>query len=399
MVMEQYAVERVRPRRTYSTTRRVNVGDRRWYITLGLSEDASVIETFVNGANSPVLQEGQEFIGKMTSLLFRYGVSSERIIKALSGIKSDPTWNDGEIVMSVPDALALTLSALEEKSAKERLNPFGIEPQLQTTPFGASHEMQPRPQILLSKTFSFSIDDISYHVVVTLKDGKPFEVWMFADEAGSEHRAFYEAFGRLTSIALRLLIPIDEICAEMVGVKSVPTINYDPNGESVIYASATDAVGRLILDLAELGDTAPPLTVQEDNPKEGHPVAPMREGVTERVVTGRGKAYVTLNYDNEGRPVEVIGSIGKAGDEEAALLEWSCRLASHTLRNGATRQEIIEMGESITTSPAWNIQDDGSRSVLVKSIPHAVSLVVNKHWQGPSVPEISSPIPLLGFVH
>jgi ribonucleoside-diphosphate reductase alpha chain len=50
-------------------------------------------------------------------------------------------------------------------------------------------------------------------------------------------------------------------------------------------------------------------------------------GVTERMRTAQGNAYVTINFDEEGQPFEVFTQIGKAGSTDAAYLEAISRLA------------------------------------------------------------------------
>ncbi len=94
-------------------------------------------------------------------------------------------------------------------------------------------------------------------------------------------------------------------------------------------------------------------------------------GITERVRTGHGNMYVTVNMDDEGRPFEVFGAMGKAGGCDAALLEAVSRLVSLALRAGIDPSEVTRQLRGITCCPAW---DDG---VLVGSGPDAVALVLD----------------------
>ena len=240
--------------------------------------------------------------------------------------------------------------------------------------------------MLPSKTFTFKIGHMLHRLIATLYNEGPFEVWAMADEQGSESRAFHEALGRLVSIALRMEIAIEDIANELIGVKSTPTVNINPNGDSEVFFSATDATGRFILDLAGAKPPTPLptslITTQDEDPY----ISTVHDGVTEMVQTGRGKVYVTLNFDRNRKPIEVIGTIGKAGGEESALLEWACRATSVALQSGVSIDSITSMGKEITTTPVWNRQDDISKSVLIKSIPHAVTHVVSKHARGVMVP-------------
>ena len=99
-------------------------------------------------------------------------------------------------------------------------------------------------------------------------------------------------------------------------------------------------------------------------------------GITERVRTGHGNMYVTVNMDSDGLPFEVFGTMGKAGGCDAALLEAVSRLVSLALRAGVDPSEVTRQLRGITCCPAW---DDG---VLVGSGPDAVALVLDRIANG-----------------
>ena len=95
-------------------------------------------------------------------------------------------------------------------------------------------------------------------------------------------------------------------------------------------------------------------------------------GVTERVRTGHGNMYVTINFDEEGTPFEVFGNLGKAGGCDSAQLEAISRLVSLALRSGLDPKIVIEQLRGITCCPAW---DEGT---LVRSGPDAVALAMER---------------------
>ena len=95
-------------------------------------------------------------------------------------------------------------------------------------------------------------------------------------------------------------------------------------------------------------------------------------GVTERVRTGHGNMYVTINFDEDEGPFEVFGNLGKAGGCDSAQLEAISRLASLALRSGIDPQIVIEQLRGITCCPAW---DEGTR---VGSSPDAVALALQR---------------------
>lgn len=122
------------------------------------------------------------------------------------------------------------------------------------------------------------------------------------------------------------------------------------------------------------------------------------QGITEKVHTGHGNMYVTVNFDEEKTPFEVFSNLGKAGGCDSAQLEAISRLASLALRSGIVPQDVIDQLRGITCCPAWN------EGELVKSGPDAVALVLSRHlvehekWHSPeahSVVGAQAPLPQL----
>ena len=83
--------------------------------------------------------------------------------------------------------------------------------------------------------------------------------------------------------------------------------------------------------------------------------------------------YVTVNFDEQGKPFEVFGALGKAGGCDSAQLEAISRLVSLALRSGIDPQAVIDQLRGITCCPAW---DNGT---LVRSSPDAVALALERH--------------------
>ena len=97
------------------------------------------------------------------------------------------------------------------------------------------------------------------------------------------------------------------------------------------------------------------------------------QGVTERVRTGHGNMYVTINFEEDTKPFEVFGALGKAGGCDSAQLEAISRLVSLALRSGIDPANVIEQLRGITCCPAW---DSGT---LVRSSPDALALAMERH--------------------
>jgi ribonucleoside-diphosphate reductase alpha chain len=79
-------------------------------------------------------------------------------------------------------------------------------------------------------------------------------------------------------------------------------------------------------------------------------------GMTQRVKTGEGYLYVTINEDATGL-CEVFTTIGKAGGNAAAQSEAISRLISLALRSGVEPREIIKQLKGISgPTPVWDGQ-------------------------------------------
>ena len=50
-----------------------------------------------------------EAVSRLASLALRSGVGVEQVIDQLRGITDSPTWDEGQQVLSAPDAVALAL--------------------------------------------------------------------------------------------------------------------------------------------------------------------------------------------------------------------------------------------------------------------------------------------------
>ena len=96
-------------------------------------------------------------------------------------------------------------------------------------------------------------------------------------------------------------------------------------------------------------------------------------GVTERIKTGHGTMYITINFDEDGQPFEIFSTLGKAGGCDSAQLEAISRMVSLALRSGVSIPEVVSQLKGITCCPAW---DNG---VLVRSAPDAVALALERH--------------------
>jgi ribonucleoside-diphosphate reductase alpha chain len=123
----------------------------------------------------------------------------------------------------------------------------------------------------------------------------------------------------------------------------------------------------------------------------------MTFGVTERIKTGEGYLYVTINEDETGL-CEVFTTIGKAGGNAAAQSEAISRLISLALRSGIEGREIVKQLKGISgPTPVWDGQGgqilstpDGIGKVLEHYIENRDGIRA-RHGQGPAtIPTIAS---------
>ena len=145
------------------------------------------------------------------------------------------------------------------------------------------------------------------------------------------------------------------------GCKGITVYRDGSKAEQVL---STGDTGKHTAAVAVAG--LPVYRVPRDRPREIH-------GVTERVRTGHGNMYITVNFDEANRPFELFSTLGKAGGCDSAQLEAISRLVSLALRSGVDAQEIVNHLRGITCCPAW---DEGT---LVRSAPDAVALAMERH--------------------
>ncbi|MEE8193879.1 MAG: vitamin B12-dependent ribonucleotide reductase [Dehalococcoidales bacterium] len=123
------------------------------------------------------------------------------------------------------------------------------------------------------------------------------------------------------------------------------------------------------------------LTTGKEKKPEATGLAPRRRakvtsGVTERVTTGCGYIYVTVNSDERGI-CEVFSHLGKTGGCAAAQLEANCRLISLALRSGIGVEAVAKQLRGIRCpSIAW----EEGKSIL--SCADAIASVLEKHVSG-----------------
>ena len=152
--------------------------------------------------------------------------------------------------------------------------------------------------------------------------------------------------------------------AYALGCKGITVYRDGSKAEQVLSTGTNE-------EASESGAASSVVEIEVPGPRVPRERPRQTRGITERVRTGHGNMYVTVNLDDVGKPFEVFGTMGKAGGCDAALLEAVSRLVSLALRAGIDTSEVTRQLRGITCCPAW---DDGT---LVRSGPDAVAIVLD----------------------
>ena len=100
------------------------------------------------------------------------------------------------------------------------------------------------------------------------------------------------------------------------------------------------------------------------------------QSTTTKLTTEFGSLFVTVSTDEDGKPFEVFGSLGKGGSLQYGVTELACRLISLHLRRGTSLEEVIEQCRGIQEMQPWpNRLPDGT-NVFVLGLGDGISHVL-----------------------
>jgi ribonucleoside-diphosphate reductase alpha chain len=142
-----------------------------------------------------------------------------------------------------------------------------------------------------------------------------------------------------------------------------------------------DVQAELEADPAELFD----IDFDDDKYADKRSRPDALRGVSQRIDTGYGKVYVTINEDPEtGEPFELFANIGHSGGFTNSFTEALAKVISTALRSGVDPMEIVDELQG-TRSPkvAW---DKGEQ---IQSIPDAIGTAMRRYLED----EVDKPYP------
>ena len=128
---------RERPTTLTGMTHRIRTGHGNMYVTVNLDEAGHPFEVFatvgkVGGCDAAQL----DAISRLASMALRAGVDIEEVIHQLRGITCCPAWDNGTLVRSGPDAMALALSRHKGSEDGGRTGVSWDEPTMQGVQLG-----------------------------------------------------------------------------------------------------------------------------------------------------------------------------------------------------------------------------------------------------------------------
>jgi len=246
---------------------------------------------------------------------------------------------------------------------------------------GTSSRLLDAPTSVWEKLRDTLKDESLVREVLTQIADNPNDAKNILDSHGIDSSIFRTAMG----ISPEAHIRMQSIWQKYVTNSVSKTINL-PNESSVedirkSYELAWETGCKAVTVYRDGSKSLQVLETGKDKPKDenenGHILLPRHRptvvnGLTERIRSGHGTMFVTVNFDQNGNPFEVFSTSGRSGGCEAAHLDGLSRLTSLALRSGVDPEQIVDQLKGTTCCPVW----DGGN--LIRSAEDAVAYVLGK---------------------
>jgi ribonucleoside-diphosphate reductase alpha chain len=159
--------------------------------------------------------------------------------------------------------------------------------------------------------------------------------------------------------------------AYKLGCKGVTIYRDGSRDEQVLSTGATDKARKAIAAGQHVTVASASPELAEEKKPRNRPA--LTHGVTQKLPTGCGNLYITINEDEEGI-CEVFSTMGKSGGCAASQSEAVSRMVSLALRSGISIDSIIKQVKGIRCpSPAWG--EGGS----ILSCPDAIARALERY--------------------
>ncbi|RLM50405.1 adenosylcobalamin-dependent ribonucleoside-diphosphate reductase [Halorubrum sp. ASP1] len=202
----------------------------------------------------------------------------------------------------------------------------------------------------------------------TLDDAK--EVFEYIYENGGKGVTYYRD-GTRSKQVLTTRAQNTEFADETEAAETIVEQINDVFGGVEAFLDNEDVRAAIDAEVADLLEATeqPRIDYSERSPRPDS-----LNGVTQRVETGYGKLYVTINEDENGLPFELFANIGHSGGYTNSFTEALAKVISTALRSGVDPEEIVDELQG-TRSPkvAW---DKGEQ---IQSIPDAIGTALRRY--------------------
>jgi ribonucleoside-diphosphate reductase alpha chain len=159
--------------------------------------------------------------------------------------------------------------------------------------------------------------------------------------------------------------------AYKLGCKGVTIYRDGSRDEQVLSTGATDKARKATAAGQHVTVASASPELAEEKKPRNRPA--LTHGVTQKLPTGCGNLYITINEDEEGI-CEVFSTMGKSGGCAASQSEAVSRMVSLALRSGISIDSIIKQVKGIRCpSPAWG--EGGS----ILSCPDAIARALERY--------------------
>jgi ribonucleoside-diphosphate reductase alpha chain len=171
--------------------------------------------------------------------------------------------------------------------------------------------------------------------------------------------------------------------AYKLGCKGVTIYRDGSRDEQVLSTGATEKARKAAAAGQHMTVASASPELAEEKKPRNRPV--LTHGVTQKLPTGCGNLYITINEDEEGI-CEVFSTMGKSGGCAASQSEAVSRMVSLALRSGISIDSIIKQVKGIRCpSPAWG--EGGS----ILSCPDAIARALERYTKDEVVRQHRNP--------